>query len=48
MVFTLAYERNEIKYVRMNEADSVFVNEDFLVEVPYVDPSCWKILMSSP
>ena len=23
----------------MNEKDSVFANEDFLVEVPYVEPS---------
>ena len=39
---------NEMKYVWMNEADSVFSNEDSLVEVPYVDPSFWKVLMSSP
>ena len=36
-VFTLAYERNEMKYVRMNEADSVFAKEGSLVE-PYVEP----------
>ena len=29
---------NKMKYILMNEADSVFVNEDFLVEVPYVEP----------
>ena len=37
-----------MKYVRMNEADSVFANEDYLFEVPYVEPSFWKVLMSSP
>ena len=47
-MFTLAYERNEMKYVWINEADSVFVNKDSLVEVPYVEPSFWKVLMSSP
>ena len=29
----------EVKYVWMNEADSVFSNEGSLVEVPYVEPS---------
>ena len=38
-MFTLAYEWNEMEYVGMNEADSVFANEDSLVEVPSVDPS---------
>ena len=38
----------EMKYVRMKEADSVFSNEDSLVEVPYVEHSFWKVLMSSP
>ena len=32
----------------MNEADFVFGNEESLVKVPYVDPSFWKVLMSSP
>ena len=35
----LAYEWNEIKYIWMNEADSVFAKEGSLVEVPYVEPS---------
>ena len=48
MVFTLAYERNEIKYVRMNEADSMFAKEGSPVEVPYVEPSFWEVLMLSP
>ena len=39
MVLTLAYERNEMKYILMNEADLVFANEDSLVEVSYVEPS---------
>ena len=39
MVFTLAYESNEMKYVCMDETDFVFANEDSLVEVPYVEPS---------
>ena len=30
---------NEMKYVWMSEADSVFANEESLVEVPYVEPS---------
>ena len=47
MLLTLAYERNEMKYVCMNESDSEFANEDSLVEVPYVEPSIWKVLMSS-
>ena len=38
-MFTLAYERNEMNYVWMNETDSMFAKEGFLVEVPYVDPS---------
>ena len=32
----------------MNEADSVFAKEGSLVEVPYVEPSLWEVLMSSP
>ena len=39
MVFKLGYEPNEMKYVWMNEADSLFANEDYLVEVPYVETS---------
>ena len=31
----------------MNEADSVFAKEGSLVEVPYVEPSFWNVLMSS-
>ena len=38
-MFTLAYEWNEIKYVWMNEADSVFANDGSLGEVPHVEPS---------
>ena len=47
-MFTLAYEWNKMKYVWMNEAESVFSKEGYLVEVPYVDPSLWEVLMSSP
>ena len=36
---TLAYEWNEMKYVWMNEADSMFAKEGFLVEFPYVETS---------
>ena len=32
----------------MNEADPVFAKEGSLVEVPYVEPSFWEVLMSSP
>ena len=32
----------------MNEADSVFSKEGFLVEVPYFGPSLLEFLMSSP
>ena len=32
----------------MNEADSVFDNEGSLVEVLYVEPSFWEVLMSTP
>ena len=38
-MFALAYERTEMKYILINEAHSVFSNEDFLVEVSYVKPS---------
>ena len=38
-MFTLAYEWNEMEYVWMNETDSVFANEDSLVEVPSIEPS---------
>ena len=37
-----------MKYVWMNEADSVFAKEGSLVEVPYVEPSLWEVLMTSP
>ena len=37
-----------MKYVRMNQADSMFAKEGSLVDVPYVDPSFWEVLMSSP
>ena len=43
LVFTLAYERNEMKYVRMNEADSVLANEVSLVEFPYVELSFLEV-----
>ena len=36
-MFTLAYELNEMEYVWMNVAESVFANEDSLVEVPSVE-----------
>ena len=39
MFTLLAYEWNEMKYVWMNEAQSVFSNEESLVEVSYVEPS---------
>ena len=38
-MFTLAYERNEMKYILINEANSVFATEASLVAVPYVEPS---------
>ena len=44
----LVYERKKMKYVWMNEADSMFANEYSLVEVPYVEPSFLEILISSP
>ena len=34
---------NEMKYVWMNEADSVFSKEGSLVEVSYVEPSFWEV-----
>ena len=37
-----------MKYVWINEADSMFVKEGSLVEFPYVDPSFLEVLMSSP
>ena len=37
-----------MKYAWMNEAGSVFAEEGFLVEVPYVEPSFSRVLMSSP
>ena len=47
-MFTVAYERNEMKYVKINEPDSVFAKEGSLVKVPYVEPSFWEVLISSP
>ena len=44
----LVHERIKMKYVRMNEADSVFAKEGSLIEVPYVEPSFLEVLMSSP
>ena len=38
-MFTLAHEWNEMNYVWMNEADSVFAKADSLVEALYVEPS---------
>ena len=32
----------------MNETDSVFEKEDFLVDVPYVEPLFWEVLMLYP
>ena len=32
----------------MNETDFVFAKEGSLVEVPYVEPSFWEVLMSIP
>ena len=32
----------------MNEADSVFAKKGSLVEVPYVEPSFWEVMTSSP
>ena len=43
-MLTLAYERNEVKYVWLNELDSVFSKKDSLVEFSYVDPSFWESL----
>ena len=43
--FPLVYERNEMKYVWMKEADFVFAIADSLVEVPYVEPSFWEVVM---
>ena len=48
MVAALVYKRMKMKYVRMNEANFVFVKEGSLVEVPYFEPSFWEVLMSSP
>ena len=43
-MFTLAYEWNEMKYVWMKKADSVFSKNGSLVEVQYFDPSFLGIL----
>ena len=32
----------------MNKADSVFAKVGSLVEVAYVEPSFWEVLMASP
>ena len=32
----------------MNEVDCVFAKEGSLVEVPYVEPLFWEVLMSIP
>ena len=37
-MFTQTYEINEMKYVSMNEADSLFSKEVSVLKVPYVDP----------
>ena len=37
-----------MKYVWINEEDSVISNEDSLIEVPWVEPSFCKVLMSCP
>ena len=39
---------NEIKYVWINEVDYEFDKEASLVQVSYVQPSFWEVLMSSP
>ena len=39
MVFILAHKWNEMKYVWMNEVDSVLSKSDSLVDVPYIEPS---------
>ena len=36
-----------MKYVWMNEPDSVLAKEGSLVKVPYVEPSFWELLMPS-
>ena len=38
-MFKLAHEWNKMKYVWMNEANSLFAKVDSLVEIPYVEPS---------
>ena len=47
-MFTLAHERNEMKYVWMKEEDYVFAKADSLVHVPYVEPLFGEFLKSSP
>ena len=39
MVVALVYEWMKMKYLWMNEADSVVAKGGSLIEVPYVDPS---------
>ena len=36
----------KVNYVKMNEVASIFSKEGSLVEVPYVNPSFWEVLMS--
>ena len=32
----------------MNKADALFAEEGSLIEVPYIEPSFWEVLMLSP
>ena len=41
----LAYETNEMKYVWMNEEDSLFAKQGSLVEVPYAQTSFYGSLV---
>ena len=43
-MFTLAHEWNAMKYIWINEADSIVAKADSLVEVPYVEPWFFEIL----
>ena len=43
----LVYEKMKMKYLWMNEAVYVFVKEGSLVEVSYVEPSFWEVLISN-
>ena len=44
----LVFEGMKMKYLRMNEADSVFAKRGSLVVIPYVEPLFWEVLKSSP